>query len=473
MKKLDNVICIFLRALLFALLLLLVCYIFRSEISFSGFPRYVNSSRFLYVIIGIIGCWWLLRIEEKKRFKIALLGLTSFLSLVFTESILTITDHIKNPPSIEKLRSVAALQQGKTWDKRSKIQIIRDLKRDGVKVVPSFHSSSVLRNEQFSKLLPLGGISNEKTVYDRESGEYIIYQSDRFGFRNPDTEWDVSKVELMLIGDSFVHGCGVDDGQDLAGHLRGITNNNVINLGIGGNGPLAEYATLIEYGERVSANTILWIYYEGNDLNNLFIEGENYILKKYFDGDFSQNLVYRQNEIDNLLISFIQFKLDNYKEEKGFNASIGIAKNIIYLRNIRKNSRLLYDKYLGSESNDTTNKIAAFSKILSKAKIEASELGGKIVFVYLPCFHRYDARATKKSEWEKAKFDDQNHDQFMNKSELIQIVSNLEIPVIDIHKEVFSMHPDPLSLFPFEMMGHYNAKGYKEVAEAIAEFLDN
>jgi lysophospholipase L1-like esterase len=45
----------------------------------------------------------------------------------------------------------------------------------------------------------------------------------------------------------------------------------------------------------------------------------------------------------------------------------------------------------------------------------------------------------------------------------------LGIPVIDIHKEVFENHPDPLDLFPLRSSGHFNAEGYKEVANAIVD----
>ena len=47
------------------------------------------------------------------------------------------------------------------------------------------------------------------------------------------------------------------------------------------------------------------------------------------------------------------------------------------------------------------------------------------------------------------------------------VVKELDIPVIDIHQEVFADHPDPLSLFPFRIAGHYNKEGYSEVAKAI------
>ena len=50
------------------------------------------------------------------------------------------------------------------------------------------------------------------------------------------------------------------------------------------------------------------------------------------------------------------------------------------------------------------------------------------------------------------------------------IVTELKIPFIDIHKEVFKKEQNPLKLFPFELFGHYNVDGYKKVAETIYKF---
>ena len=47
------------------------------------------------------------------------------------------------------------------------------------------------------------------------------------------------------------------------------------------------------------------------------------------------------------------------------------------------------------------------------------------------------------------------------------IVSELNIPLIDIHKKVFENKHNPLNQFPFNQFGHYTVDGYSEVAEAI------
>ena len=55
--------------------------------------------------------------------------------------------------------------------------------------------------------------------------------------------------------------------------------------------------------------------------------------------------------------------------------------------------------------------------------------------------------------------------------EVLRTASELNIPIIDMHKEAFEPHSDPLSLFPFRKYGHYNAEGYRLVAETISKRL--
>ena len=56
---------------------------------------------------------------------------------------------------------------------------------------------------------------------------------------------------------------------------------------------------------------------------------------------------------------------------------------------------------------------------------------------------------------------------------VLEVVKKLEIPTIDLVELLFSKHSDPLSLFPFRMFGHYNAKGYRLVSQIILKNLKN
>ena len=53
-----------------------------------------------------------------------------------------------------------------------------------------------------------------------KNGYYSIYESDRYGFNNPDDEWDVGEIEYLLVGDSFTHGACVNRPNDIASVLR-------------------------------------------------------------------------------------------------------------------------------------------------------------------------------------------------------------------------------------------------------------
>ena len=92
-------------------------------------------------------------------------------------------------------------------------------------------------------------------------------------------------------------------------------------------------------------------------------------------------------------------------------------------------------------------------KVLKLTKELVNKNNSKLYFVYLPTFDRY-----------KTNFDDTGYNSIKD------ILNQLDIPLIDIHQEVFDKEIDPLNLFPFQMNGHYNVKGYKKVGETIYKF---
>ena len=47
------------------------------------------------------------------------------------------------------------------------------------------------------------------------------------------------------------------------------------------------------------------------------------------------------------------------------------------------------------------------------------------------------------------------------------VVKDLNLPVIDIHQEVFANRPGPFSFFPFRAHAHYTPEGFSEIAKAI------
>ena len=97
-----------------------------------------------------------------------------------------------------------------------------------------------------------------------------------------------------------------------------------------------------------------------------------------------------------------------------------------------------------------------FKKILQLTKEFTNKNNSKLYFVYLPGYSTY-----------KENFKNTSYNLVKD------IVTELRIPFIDIHKEVFEKEQNPLILFPFELIGHYNVEGYKKVTSTIYEFTKN
>ena len=199
----------------------------------------------------------------------------------------------------------------KKWDGRSQYQVYRNLIKTDPDTVPYFYPTELNINSK--KIHSLSGVSNSPTVFCNENGYYSITNSDRYGFNNPDDEWESNEFEFVFVGDSFTHGYCVNRPNDIPSVVRGISNKPTLNLGYGRNGPLIEYAVLREYLPKKTKN-IVFMWYGGNDLSNLNDELNNEILIKYLNNQkFNQNLKGLQNEIDDQARKHILSRSEGFK----------------------------------------------------------------------------------------------------------------------------------------------------------------
>tara|TARA_B100000767_G_scaffold268136_1_gene287909 strand:- start:2132 stop:3529 length:1398 start_codon:yes stop_codon:yes gene_type:complete len=351
---------------------------------------------------------------------------------------------------------------GKNFDLRDRKEVFEELNKNNEKVVvpipPQVHSKNIMGEELSSSLtssnknlFPLSGISNSLTLDCNENGYYTKYISDRHGFNNKNSEWDKKNIDYLLVGDSFTHGSCVNPENNIASNLIKLKNNKngVINLGYKGNDTLIEYATLKEYLPYIKAKYILWFYFEGNDLDGLTKELKDKTLIKYLnDNDFSQNLFFRQEEIDRKNIKIMEIEAKHFsrtqvlEKEPRFLYLIKLIK----LYNLRK---ILFSPYNFLQEQNGES-IDSFEFVLGEANKLALKHESQLYFVYLPSYLRYKQL---------------NYDNHYSK--ILRIVKGLKIPIIDIHKSLFNKHNSPLSLFPFKQRGHYNVEGYNLVSKTI------
>ena len=432
----------FLITLLLSILILAFTF-FKSVMIYKGNHR--EEYFFFYVIalsvffISIISFF----INEKVKEYLIISFISIFISLYLFEMYLTLNSNINfnNTPLVKMRTNFYFEKTGKKYDSRTPYKIYKDLKKENNQIVLRVYPKVFLYNK---KIFPLSGISNSKTILCNENGYYSYYRSDRYGFNNPDKEWDSKQIEYLLIGDSFTHGSCVNRPNDIASVLRNLSNKSVINLGMGGNGTLIEYASLREY-ISTNVNKVLLIFVE-NDLININSELKNEILIKYIkDEKFTQNLKTKQSEINNIVKKQIEKEMSQFSFKRKL-------LRFIKMSNLSQKMNISTEKKFNQSVLERNKALLEFKKLLLLTKKLTNQNKSKLYFVYLPPWHRYN-----------------DPEYISNYTQVKNTVEELDIKFLDMHNEVFLSEPNPSIFFPFGLPGHYNEEGYRKVATEIYE----
>lgn len=89
---------------------------------------------------------------------------------------------------------------------------------------------------------------------------------DRDGFRN---DGDLDPIDLAVIGDSFVEGAEVAAESTATAVLGRLTGLTALNLGQIQYGPRQELVVLTRYALPRRPEAVVWLFFEGNDLDDL------------------------------------------------------------------------------------------------------------------------------------------------------------------------------------------------------------
>jgi hypothetical protein len=342
-------------------------------------------------------------------------------------------------------------------DPRSKVEFLEQLRSAGHDAWPIASPASLvgaLAGEgvpsERQPLLPLGGISNVKSVFCGEGRPFVTYQSDRHGFFNPAPAFD-AKPNVMLLGDSYVQGYCVGPMDGIAPRLR-ERFPGTLNFGISGNGPLLLLATLREYGPALEPEFVVWSFFAGNDFLNLASERNRLALTAYLDPDHRQHLIEKQDEVDALLRDYIDGEQTHaprvpIAEAEGMRASLGRKLvPVLSLHNLLP--------FLGLPRGRVDFDYPLLEEILRTARDEVAGWSGRLLFTYLPLgadfygLSRFDA------------------DGSYARQRTLEIVRRLDIPIVDLYPVIAAL-PDPMAVSRTPRT-HYNERGYDLVAREIA-----
>lgn len=358
-------------------------------------------------------------------------------------------------------------------DPRTKFEIVTELRKTTRNVYPAFgpfyfakHPEDVKR----STLIPLSGVSNSTIVYSKEGGEWLIFQSDQFGFNNNGKNWGDyvrNGCNIVLIGDSFTQGGCAPSGQIFADLIR-AKYPKTINLGTSSTGPIIQKGIFNEYAIAIRPKNIFWCYYEGNDLNNIEREKSWDAINKYLLPTYKQGLMRKQNEIDRFLVDIIERNISLLTKNKSkgpkygpyylslrtFNVIHGLGlKHFRSFLNDRLKTDILFLPYLKKNVEvDHTENIRIFRNIIADVKNASSKWGGQIAFVYLPS---HDSIYRRKG---------------LHREKVLSFVRELGLPIIDLY-EPFVRHENPKVLFNIPWGKHFSPEGHRVVAEHLCIYL--
>ena len=245
----------------------------------------------LVAISGLLSGTSLFVLPTHRKAQLALFMCSAAVSLYGLELCLTLRDPFGG----------LSVKDG-VFDTRSRLEVITQFKDTGVEAYTLISSWMFVSDQRWSpsdlSVFPFSGLSDSMMVYCNETGRYTIFRSDEHGFNNPKGLYVPGAVDGVVIGDSAGLGACVQPGEDVASQLRALTGLRILNLSQTGHGPLLELAMLREFGRVLKPRIVLWLYHEGNDLENVLEEEKVPVLKNYLSEDFIQDVFRRQDEIN-------------------------------------------------------------------------------------------------------------------------------------------------------------------------------
>ncbi len=455
--------------------------------------------KYLGLVAGAGLLWLARRLPGAGRVSVTLFLLSTGIVLFFANLVLGVKQEMdqtfprshwlegkagnKHLPALQQ----AAQQLHQPFDRRTRLEVMLDLRRNGIDAWPSMSSpllfadypramTEPLLTVDGAPFLPLAGIANVTAVHCNEGGQYALIDNDEHGFSNPRGMWEKGTVDVVVVGDSFAHGACVRPPETFPARIRERIPST-LNLGNDAIGPLIELAMAKEYLPHLRPKVVVWAYFESNDLPDLRTEHAS-VLKRYLQPGFSQRLLGRQEQIDRALREYVESVLQAGSPHATFTAMVLGARRLwssganlerllklsylweataVWVRSLHPNPVIhspSLERWIPHQAA-TRQELELFQVILRETQAIVSPWGGQVLFVYLPQYERYG----------RQDFAD------LNREPILELVRSLHLPLVDIH-QAFQSHGDPLTLFPFRQPAHYTPEGYRVVAEEIVRRLE-
>ena len=285
-----------------------------------------------------------------------------------------------------------------------------------------------------------------KCGYLEDGFNNLAYKKDIFGFRENRTDLFYD-TDVVILGDSFGASHCINKPNDLTSLLINQTGKKVLNISVSGTGPYYQKEMIINLftKNKTNFNTFVWLFYEGNDYEDLINNFEKKFDFKFTD-DKNENIqisdqtkVEHVSKVNPTILKF-RFFLANFS--RGFGTLIKYFKTYPTLINNEK----IYDSTV---------------KDLNNFLIEKN-VNNKIIF-YIPKYTRLSYKKIKHPQIQ----------QLDNLKKLIEKTAHkYNFKFVD-GSSIYWNRADPLDVFHYKLPTHFNLNGYYILAKELSIVIKN
>lgn len=346
--------------------------------------------------------------------------------------------------------------QGLSYDGRLRMDVVRDLAREGREALPGFAQGmgthpAVAAAIRKRGLLPLTNVRNAYVVECNEGSGYLRFRSDEYGFNNP-PGLTSRQVSIAIVGESHALGHCVAPHESAAALVR-ARYPHTATYGIPGSRVLSQLGIFREYVEPFQPPVVVW--FVNTNYAEPRAEAEIPTLVNYLDPSFSQDLMNRQSEVDAFVREVVlplEVQQDEALRQELARSERFPLDAMFKVREIRRLVGAQIDRGNTAPPRD----FGTFRRAIKSAESAISSWGGRLIVVVLPAYAISMAEASSVARY---------------RSVLKVLQDEAGIRVVDA-VEVFAEEPDMLSLYALRTDGHPSARGHAVIARAVIAAIE-
>lgn len=405
-----------------------------------------SAERFAFLLVASYGTFWgtyLLVSQTSLSTKVGRFALTSItilflLGCLELPSAIGLLDYRKffSPPE-----SYLATNM-KPWDNPANL-----LDKELMHIHPP---GKTLVGETTGDLVRLLGIKPDRMYH-------VDLKFDSQGFRN---ERNYDRADIVMLGDSFLEGILVPQGDLVSSRLSRSLGIDVANRGQSGYGPQQELALLRRVAGDLKPKIVVWLFFEGNDL----LDVPRY---ERFRRDWEKIKSSRDGFVARSFTRNVLFVL------AGYTAPTNIDDNKARRSSCRlfnSEDRTNYNLYCVYENKPLTQEdlrhLETARNSILQAQEESTKIGAKLLLVYVPTKFRVYK--------DYCQFPEDGYEKHWQANPLPSLMSEWSksnrVPFLDL-TPALRERAAAGQLVYFTDDGHWNQKGHAVAADAIANFI--